>query len=313
MLTDPDRVNMQRMIHAGELATWPTVSLYTVWPGSVLHMNICASQLHMIENRFRLEREIFRGRLSVRQQSMYSAPSQDLPAPDTDPIPSRLEGGLGAPQSPATSRVILPSPNNELDADERPGTRSTKSSQLAIESEAEEDFESQSLKRPKSLHGGGSSRHSRASVSPTLRRSSMIGSTSPQQDDEGEYPFNGTIRARHPSLGMTTSTPGGDSRQSEPSTTSKLISRLRRRPFLARFPKRGQRQDDDEGHEWDDGALRGDSNLAVADAWSSDSSLAFEIDNSLENMSDSQEEEDSPGSQKAPDDNTRNHAPQQDL
>lgn len=28
MLTDPDRSNMTLMMHAGELATWPTVHLY---------------------------------------------------------------------------------------------------------------------------------------------------------------------------------------------------------------------------------------------------------------------------------------------
>lgn len=47
MLTDPDRPNMQRMIHASELATWPTVHLCILWWGSVLtRAFVCMAASH---------------------------------------------------------------------------------------------------------------------------------------------------------------------------------------------------------------------------------------------------------------------------
>lgn len=262
--------------------------------------------------------------------------SQDLPAPDTDHA-SRLEGGLGAPPREHSSATLSTphstpsSPNNELGIDQRPDfstIRRTKSSQLAIESEAEEDFESRSpsvFRRPKSLHEGGSSRHSgRASASPTLRRSSVVDAMNLQHD---EYPsFSGSTRARRISSGITVSPSGGAldrhySGASNPSTPAKLISRLRKRTFprLPKFGRRGQRQnsDDEERYDQNDGTLGRISPLAIPDAWSSDSSLeegpAFEIDNSLENATDSQDE-DILGLQ-SPSEQTRSgndDAPQQD-
>ncbi|KAF8307243.1 patatin-domain-containing protein [Clavulina sp. PMI_390] len=174
ILTDPDRPNMERMIHAGELATWPT--------------------LHMIENRFRLEREIFRGRLAVRQQILVpSEPTTDTAATGVDSAPMgssgmiivqpRLDGGLGAPIPPPTS----PAPFNRAYSTnlERPSLTETqhasgstsRSNQLAIESEAEEDFEIRShLSSKKSRSGKHSHSHSlggsrRTSPAVTIRGS----------------------------------------------------------------------------------------------------------------------------------------------
>jgi len=315
MLTDPDRLNMQRMIHAGELATWPT--------------------LHMIENRFRLEREIFRGRLSVRQQTMYNSTSQDSPVPDPGFVLPALEGDAGAPSrgpSSATLRgpqMALPSSDNELGIDERPnfGTvRSTRSNQLAIESEAEEDFESRSpsiFKRRKSLHGGGrSSRHSRRpSASPTLPRSGVIDTMNLQQDREGEYPTaSGSVRARHLPSGVAGSRSGELQRndneaEDSSSIPATLISQLRKHSFprFPRFGRRGQRQS--SGDERNDGTGGGAG--ALLDGWSSDSSLdapTFEVDNSLENVTDSQShsQDESALDSRNPSEERIDHAPQQD-
>src|ERR1700733_11509767 len=252
----------------------------------------------MIEARFRLEREIFHGRLSVRQQTMYNSPSQDLPAPDPNFVLPALEGGAVAPSRDPSSPTIRgpqmtsPSSNNRL-VGEGPdfGTdRSTRSKQLAIEAEAEEDFDSRSpsiFKRRKSLHGGGrSSRHSRRpSASPTLRHSSVIDTMDLQQDREGEYPAaSGSVRARHISSGVASSRSGELQRNNNEvedgsSLPATLISRLRKHSFprFPRFGRRGQRRSSGDEHT-------GGGVGALPDGWSSDSSLdapAFEADNSV--------------------------------
>lgn len=117
----------------------------------------------MIENRFRLEREIFRGRLAIRQQSAF--PRDDSPVTDTNPAHHRLEGGLGAPASQSVAAVAnnaaaTTSSRPPLDAGKSTRSRrGSRSAQLAIESQAEEDFESRSpsIFRSKPSRGGSSS------------------------------------------------------------------------------------------------------------------------------------------------------------
>lgn len=269
---------------------------------------------------------------------MYNSTSQDSPAPDPKFDPPALEDDAGAPPrepSSATLRgpaMTFPSSDNELAIDERPkfGTvRSTRSIQLAIESEAEEDFESHSpsiFKRRKSLHGGGrSSRQSRRpSASPTLPRSSVIDTMNLQQDREDEYPIaSGSVRARHLSSGVAGSRSGELQRndngaEDSSSIPATLISQLRKQSFprFPRFGRRGQRQSTgDEHYARNDGTGWGAGTLP--DGRSSDSSLgvpAFELDTSLENVIDSQsqsQDESALGSQN-PSEERIDHAPQQD-
>ncbi|KAF8339047.1 acyl transferase/acyl hydrolase/lysophospholipase [Cantharellus anzutake] len=80
ILSDPTRTEMQRMQHAGELATWP--------------------RLHMVENRFRIEREIFRGRLAFRQldtRGISRRVGVPLPGPETNTPDFRPEVNPGTP------------------------------------------------------------------------------------------------------------------------------------------------------------------------------------------------------------------------
>ncbi|KAG9028431.1 hypothetical protein FRB95_006509 [Tulasnella sp. JGI-2019a] len=67
LLTDPDSAELERMIGVGERVTWP--------------------KLHMIGNRYRIEREIYRGRMAVRQA--LNARERDKNRA-TIPEPSRL-------------------------------------------------------------------------------------------------------------------------------------------------------------------------------------------------------------------------------
>ncbi|EIW61949.1 patatin-domain-containing protein [Trametes versicolor FP-101664 SS1] len=74
ILSDPDPVELERMMRIGQLVTWP--------------------KLHMIENRHRLERQIFLGRQSVRRamqsgsrermaNKIESMPQEPVPPPNT--------------------------------------------------------------------------------------------------------------------------------------------------------------------------------------------------------------------------------------
>jgi len=61
ILSDPSKDELARMIHVGQLATWP--------------------KIHMIENRMKLEREIIKGRQSVRKATRLNAESKDVRQP----------------------------------------------------------------------------------------------------------------------------------------------------------------------------------------------------------------------------------------
>ncbi|KZT05528.1 patatin-domain-containing protein [Laetiporus sulphureus 93-53] len=73
ILSDPDQVELARMIYVGQLVTWP--------------------KLHMIENRYRLEKQIFLGRQAVRKalsrtqeksaQKLDAMPHERVPVPNT--------------------------------------------------------------------------------------------------------------------------------------------------------------------------------------------------------------------------------------
>ncbi|KZT62955.1 patatin-domain-containing protein [Calocera cornea HHB12733] len=101
ILTDPDEKELERKLRVGELVTWP--------------------KLHMIENRFRLEREILRGRLSVRQTSI-----------------SRTAGlGLTMEQSRTGPAVAVEKPTPDGDARRE---RAKPRRQISIDSDAESGF-----------------------------------------------------------------------------------------------------------------------------------------------------------------------------
>ncbi|KAG9048285.1 hypothetical protein FS837_000348 [Tulasnella sp. UAMH 9824] len=111
LLTDPDRQELERMMHVGQLVSWP--------------------KLHMIENRYRLEREIYRGRVAVRQ-ALGTRERSRVP-PDTDhgaDLDTAVAGPStvvtnGRPAGSARGRSLWPSAT---------------SSQLPVESEAEAGY-----------------------------------------------------------------------------------------------------------------------------------------------------------------------------
>ncbi|KLO15690.1 patatin-domain-containing protein [Schizopora paradoxa] len=72
ILSDPTREELDRMMKVGERVTWP--------------------KLHMVENRYRIEREIFRGRKAVRKGN-----SKNAPLPVRDKIPESSERDAVSP------------------------------------------------------------------------------------------------------------------------------------------------------------------------------------------------------------------------
>ncbi|THH28944.1 hypothetical protein EUX98_g5239 [Antrodiella citrinella] len=100
ILSDPTQAELGRKMSVGELVTWP--------------------KLHIIENRFRLEKQILLGRQAVRKATIPRTPAQKaesdaIPAPVTGtrlPVPSALM--TSAP--PVSDDVPLPMDSDAEDA-----------------------------------------------------------------------------------------------------------------------------------------------------------------------------------------------------
>ena len=111
ILSDPDEAELARMLHVVQLVTWPKV-------GSPSRIEYASRnplwQLHMIENRFRLEQQIFLGRQAVRRamrargqapRKGEAAPQGRLPEPNTG---TKLPVVAGAPVVSTLSEGPLP-------------------------------------------------------------------------------------------------------------------------------------------------------------------------------------------------------------
>ncbi|KAJ3555830.1 hypothetical protein NM688_g2363 [Phlebia brevispora] len=75
ILSDPDVPELDRMMRVGQLVTWP--------------------KLHMIENRYRLEKQIYRGRQAVRRAMRSKSQSRPEYETETEPqgrIPTPITG-----------------------------------------------------------------------------------------------------------------------------------------------------------------------------------------------------------------------------
>ncbi|KAG8834874.1 hypothetical protein FRC17_006619 [Serendipita sp. 399] len=142
ILSDPTPAELERMIQVGQQVTWP--------------------RLHMIENRFRVERKIFRGRLYVKQASQVKG--------DKTPI----EGSSG-PSAVTVRDVLSSTAVNHADTSSgggaghsdrlsKPYLASTGLDQIPVESDAEAGFAAGSDRFFKKPHSQSKS-HRRASQS----------------------------------------------------------------------------------------------------------------------------------------------------
>jgi hypothetical protein len=78
ILSDPNPTELERMIRVGQSVTWPKVSEYFCPLPPVINSN---KQLHMIENRFRIEKQILLGRQAVRKSLQTKHQPQTIPIP----------------------------------------------------------------------------------------------------------------------------------------------------------------------------------------------------------------------------------------
>lgn len=111
LFSDPDEQELERMMIVGQRVTWPKVRpiLLTRLSAHILtrSLRICFLKLHLIENRTRLEREIYKGRKALRQPA---APTQRISAPDVD---------VSADAGPSTNEILSPGdPDKKFDLTE---------------------------------------------------------------------------------------------------------------------------------------------------------------------------------------------------
>jgi hypothetical protein len=94
ILSDPSREELEEMIKVGQRVTWPKAGHILIYFTAAYGF----PQLHIIENRFKLEREITRGRQSVRPRSR-DRPVQDAVVQrqvrPSEATPSLQQGPLG--------------------------------------------------------------------------------------------------------------------------------------------------------------------------------------------------------------------------
>ncbi|KAH8105837.1 patatin-domain-containing protein [Cristinia sonorae] len=134
ILTDPTPSELAEKMRVGELVTWP--------------------KIHIIENRFRLEKQILLGRQSVRKALQPRTNNQKAEVPSPDAIPMPITGT----QLPIPSAIITSAPTVQED------------SPMPIDSDAEAAYVNAASRPP---------RHRRNS--PTVSRAASTADTSRAQ------------------------------------------------------------------------------------------------------------------------------------
>ncbi|ELU45824.1 patatin-like phospholipase domain-containing protein [Rhizoctonia solani AG-1 IA] len=229
ILSDPDEAELERMMSVGKRVSWP--------------------KLHLIENRTRLEREIYKGRKAFRQTPIKSA------APDVD---------IGADAEPSTNEVLSPPPNEnkqfelgEFAAGTMAGLQAKnkllaldngqdgEDEQLPMDSDAERGFVTGSQKFFKRPHHHHNLRDVANRLKAHENGTSLI---PPSNDDRSPSPSPTSLRRRHHdplSIQSPSPRPG---HQRSPS----FIERLRKSPlsalsFRSRSPAGRNTVRDDDG------------------------------------------------------------------
>jgi hypothetical protein len=110
LLSDPDPFELERMIRVGEIVTWPKVRGHY---NSLLAM-LLISQLHMIGNRARIEKQILFGRQYVRTSSRKRTPRSearslllDNTTPNPRPDPHMLVKSLSPPNTDSENPISV--------------------------------------------------------------------------------------------------------------------------------------------------------------------------------------------------------------
>ncbi|CAE6445720.1 unnamed protein product [Rhizoctonia solani] len=229
ILSDPDEAELERMMSVGKRVSWP--------------------KLHLIENRTRLEREIYKGRKAFRQTPIKSA------APDVD---------IGADAEPSTNEVLSPPPNEnkqfelgEFAAGTMAGLQAKnkllaldngqdgEDEQLPMDSDAERGFVTGSQKFFKRPHHHHNLRDVANRLKAHENGTSLI---PPSNDDRSPSPSPTSLRRRHHDPLSIQSPSPRLGHQRSPS----FIERLRKSPlsalsFRSRSPAGRNTVRDDDG------------------------------------------------------------------
>ncbi|CDO75595.1 hypothetical protein BN946_scf184858.g35 [Trametes cinnabarina] len=259
ILSDPDPPELERMMRIGQLVTWP--------------------KLHMIENRYRIEKQIFLGRQAVRRAmqsrsrermatKFESMPQERVPEPNT-----------------GTKLPTLTAPPMTAQASEAP---------LPMDTDAEAAYINDSGEHPTALQASGS--HNSASERQSRRRrthnSMRSGHSSHQVGGFG----GATPDPPPPPSGSETDRHSTHHHHHGRGSTSSLFSRLRKSSFTAAFSPfaslrrqplspRGQQlegqQEQTQDPAWSGDSSSDDDDLSILSTRRSRFPSAFELHQQL--------------------------------
>ncbi|KAH9951578.1 patatin-domain-containing protein [Amylocystis lapponica] len=142
ILSDPDPAELDRMLHVGQLVTWP--------------------KLHMIENRYRLEKQILLGRQAVRKASQSRAQERSGKNTDGTATQERIPPPVTGTKLPFPSAAPISAPPIAPSQSEGP---------LPVDTDAETAYLKGSP-TPEMRHSKTSSHRSGRNASTDSRRSS---------------------------------------------------------------------------------------------------------------------------------------------
>lgn len=173
ILDDPDPEELDRMMKVGQLVTWPKVGfIYDTSCSS----HACTSQLHMIENRMRIEKQIYAGRVEVRR-ALKKGKTRGVPEPRSLLLPPQSISAATTLQSNGSQST------NNSELPERP---------LSLDTDAENAFSHGSrwfYRRGRHSPSLGDS--SDPLLSPSIRRKWASGLLDIPQNPDRRKPANG--------------------------------------------------------------------------------------------------------------------------
>ncbi|KAI0375647.1 patatin-domain-containing protein [Pilatotrama ljubarskyi] len=269
ILSDPDPAELERMMRIGQLVTWP--------------------KLHMIENRYRLERQIFLGRQAVRR-AMQSGSRERMAA--------KIES---MPQE----RVPPPNTGTKLPAFAAPPMTATASEEpLPMDTDAEAAYINGTGERGREMPHASSSRHDRSEHGqsrphqPRRRRTGNSVRPEDGSQDLAEGYFGGATPDPPPPPPGSETDRHTAHKEHHASHTSSLLKRLRKTSLSAAFspfaslrrpPRGAQPEGQPDGAPdpvWSGDSSSDDDDLSILSTRRSRFPSAYELHQDIDRASD---------------------------
>ncbi|KAI0352949.1 patatin-domain-containing protein [Trametes cingulata] len=268
ILSDPDPAELERMMRIGQLVTWP--------------------KLHMIENRYRLERQIFLGRQAVRK-AMQSG-SRERMAAKIESMPQERV----PPPNTGTNLPTFAVPPMAAPASEEPLPMDTDAEAAYINGTGERGRE---MPRASSRHEGTEHGQSRP-YQPRRRRTGNSVRPEGASQEYAEGDFGGATPDPPPPPSGSESDRRGAHKEHHPSNPSSLLKRLRKTSLSAAFSpfasfRRSPRGVPPEGQAegapepvWSGDSSSDDDDLSILSTRRSRFPSAYELHQELDRASD---------------------------